>query len=412
MKFNIYKNALIGLQRLPKIGPGAFVAAAFIGPGTVTMCSLAGLQSGTELLWALVLSTLCTLILQEIVIRITLVSGKEPVELIHQYIAHPVIRGILLALLFFAIVLGNAAYEAGNFGGAILGFKSVFPQVTNTWFILMLLGGLVFWVLYKSSWRRLQQFLVILVIGMSLSFLWVAAWQMPPFLQLLHGMFVPFPFDGDLLTVAALVGTTVVPYNLFLHASMVKKHFKGTENLSLARWDAAVSIVLGGFVSMAIVVAMAPLQGTPLQGIETIIDGLVPVYGPWAVWLVGGGLLAAGFSSAITAALAAAIVGSSVLGLFGRNDKNTFMILWVCVLLTGLLFQTLDIKPILLIQLAQIANGLILPVVASLLWWLLFQKKLMGRWQSAPVHHVLIGFMVLLCWGLGIFTFFKVLKML
>lgn len=412
MKSSISEYAMNVLQRLSKIGPGAFVAAAFIGPGTVTMCSLAGLQSGTELLWALVLSTLCTLLLQEIVIRITLVSGKEPIELLHEYITNPIVRNILLGLLFFAIVLGNAAYEAGNFGGAILGFRSVFPQINNTGFILILLGGLVFWVLYKSSWKRLQQFLVVLVIGMSLSFLWVAAWQMPPILQLLHGMFVPFPFDGELLTVAALVGTTVVPYNLFLHASMVRKHFNGTENLSLARWDAAVSIVLGGFVSMAIVVAMAPLQGRTLQGIETIIEGLIPVYGQWAVWLVGGGLLAAGFSSAITAALAAAIVGSSIWGLFRRNNKNTFVILWFCVLLVGLLFQTFNIKPILLIQSAQIANGLVLPIIASLLWWLLFQEKLMGRWRTSPVHHALIGIMVLLCWCLGIFTLLRVTNIL
>ena len=36
-----------------KIGPGVLVTAAFIGPGTITACSMAGANNGYTLLWAL-----------------------------------------------------------------------------------------------------------------------------------------------------------------------------------------------------------------------------------------------------------------------------------------------------------------------------------------------------------------------
>ena len=110
------------------IGPGPLVAAAFIGPGTVTLCSLAGLNFGFSLLWALALSVIATIVLQEMSARLGLVSNKGLSEVITQEITNPVFRNIVIVLILSAIVIGNAAYEAGNISGGVLGLEAVFGE--------------------------------------------------------------------------------------------------------------------------------------------------------------------------------------------------------------------------------------------------------------------------------------------
>jgi len=96
------------------IGPGPLVAAAFIGPGTVTVCTLAGVNFGFSLLWAMLLSILATIVLQEMSARMGIISQKGLSEVIRSEISNPIFRTLAIVLILSAIVIGNAAYEAGN----------------------------------------------------------------------------------------------------------------------------------------------------------------------------------------------------------------------------------------------------------------------------------------------------------
>jgi len=92
------------------IGPGALVAAAFIGPGTVTLCTLAGVNFGYELLWALLLSIIATIVLQEMAARLGIVSQKGLSAVIREQIKSPILKVLALFLILGAIVVGNAKY--------------------------------------------------------------------------------------------------------------------------------------------------------------------------------------------------------------------------------------------------------------------------------------------------------------
>ena len=69
---------------------------------------------------------------------------------------------------------------------------------------------------------------------------------------MIKGMLIPSFPENSLLTIIGLIGTTVVPYNLFLHASLVKEKWKQQSDLKFARKDTFISIIFGGIVSMAI----------------------------------------------------------------------------------------------------------------------------------------------------------------
>jgi NRAMP (natural resistance-associated macrophage protein)-like metal ion transporter len=85
-------------------GPGTLVAAAFIGPGTVTVCTLAGVNFGYSLLWAMTLSIIATVVLQEMSARLGIISQKGLAELIRTEIKNPVFKLLAILLVFSAIV--------------------------------------------------------------------------------------------------------------------------------------------------------------------------------------------------------------------------------------------------------------------------------------------------------------------
>ena len=392
-----------------KIGPGVLVAAAFVGPGTITMCTLAGTNFGYALLWALLVSVLATIILQGMAGRIGLVTQSGLVDVVRTELKTRWVKNFVIAIVLGAILVGNAAYEAGNIGGATLGLEQLLPQPQLRSFLPTIIGSIIFLLLWFSSYKILEKIFVGLVGVMGVSFVICAVMVQPSISEIFKGMFIPRLPENGLLTVVALVGTTVVPYNLFLHASLVKEKWNSKTDLKAVQWDTIVSIGLGGLVSMAILITAS---AAPISEINNALDmakALEPLFGKMAFLFMAIGLLAAGITSAITAPLAAAYVASSCFGWEGGMQNKKFKMVWAIVLLCGVLFLSFDIKPIEVIQFAQVANGILLPVMALLLLWVVNKKSVMGENKNSLVQNAFGAAIVLFTIFLGAKSIFKVI---
>ncbi len=370
-----------------KPGPGVLVAAAFIGPGTVTTCLRAGAESGYSLLWALLLSVVATIVLQEMAGRLGLITRLGLPELIRKRVGHAVGRIAMIGIVFAAVVLGNAAYEAGNIAGAVLGLEAV---IGSGWafYFPWLAGAAAFALLWSGRYKLLEQVFTVLIVLMSLSFLLTAVLVKPELMGIARGLLLPDMNEASWTTALALVGTTVVPYNLFLYTSLVTEKWKETRDaLPQMRSDIALSVILGGLVSMAILVTAAGAGITQMGSVGDLAAALEPVYGPAARYGIGIGLLAAGVSSAITAPLAAAYVARQCFGWKADQRDGKFRSVWLLVLLFGIFSLSLDFRPLEVIYFAQIANAILLPGIAVFLWWMSASKKLLGsdrnnKWQN------------------------------
>jgi len=382
------------------IGPAALVSAAFIGPGTVTLCTLAGVNFGFNLLWAMLLSVIATIVLQEMAARLGIISQKGLSEVIRSEIKNPIIRQFITVLILSAIVVGNASYEAGNISGGILGIETVFGK----WIVYfgsisinlssILIGFMAFALLYIGNYKFLEKALITLVLLMSISFVITAVMTKPNILEIIKGIFVPkFP-EKSLLTIIGLIGTTVVPYNLFLHAALVKEKWKGEKDLKHARKDTIIAIGLGGLVSMAIIVSAAAISSITISNAADLAKSLAPLYGEFSTYFLGLGLFAAGITSAITAPLAAAYVAKGCLGWRGGLQSKRFRIVWMFILFLGVLFSSIGIKPIEIIKFAQVTNGMLLPVIAGFLLWIMNKKALLGSFVNSKFQNS-IGFVIL-----------------
>ena len=134
------------------IGPGVLIAAAFIGPGTVTLCTIAGASFGYSLIWAIVLSIFSTIVLQEMSLRIGLITKMNLAEVIRVNIKSKFINRLFLVLIICSILIGNAAYEAGNITGASLGISAIINSESIN-YIPIFIGLIAFIILYQGNYK-------------------------------------------------------------------------------------------------------------------------------------------------------------------------------------------------------------------------------------------------------------------
>lgn len=383
-------------------GPGMMVSAAFIGPGTVTACTLAGANFGFALLWALVFATITTIILQSFAIRIALVTQLGLAEAMLTSVASPVLRTLAALLLISALVLGNAAYEAGNMSGAALGLEAInggsLPFGLAPVIITIALFASAMLIFSKPRW--VENVLIALVLLMSAAFILTFLLIRPDLGALLQG-FVPSIPDGGLMTAIALIGTTIVPYNLFLHAASVRERWN-KEQLPEAQLDNMISIGIGGLVSMTILATAAASlfgSGKTIENAVDMAEQLTPLFGSMATVTLGAGLFAAGLTSAITAPLATGYIVQEIFK--STQSRLPFQIGALIVILSGTVASLAGYRPVELIFIAQIANGLLLPIVAVFLLKLANDKKLLGQYANGLKANIFGALILLITTALG-----------
>lgn len=254
------------IGNLRNLGPGLLVAAAFLGPGTITTASTAGADFGFQLLWALAFGVLAAMVLQEMNARLGVVTRAGLGEALRTTFDSTAMKTVAAVLVISAIGVGGAAFEAGNLTGAALGIEAILPLSQGLWAAVA--GAIAAALLWSGVYRAIERTLIGLVVVMSIVFLVTAIIVRPDVGGLVAG-FVPTMPSGALLTVVALVGTTVVPYNFFLHASSVKEKWDASvpadQALSGARFDTTFSIGIGGLVTLAVLTTARPRSSAPAR---------------------------------------------------------------------------------------------------------------------------------------------------
>lgn len=380
----------------------AIISAAFIGPGTITTAASAGAGFGYSLLWALVFSVIACIVLQEASARLRIATDKNLGEVLNAYFKDKKRGKSITFLVLGSIIFGCAAYETGNILGAVSGgmlVMNINPVVCTAG--IGVAAGLLLWF---GSTERIAQIMGVVVAFMGVCFLGTAIVLQPPAGEILSGSFVPsFPDNAEVI-ILGLIGTTVVPYNLFLGSGLAHK-----QSMSEMRFSLSLAIILGGIVSVAVLVVGASISGD--FSFENLASALQLQLGDWAVYLLGFGLLAAGFSSALTAPLAAAITAKSIgTGDHWRTNGRGYRLTWGVVLAAGILLGMLQVQPVPAIILAQALNGIILPVVAVFLLLMVNNAGILGPVHlNSTLHNLLMSGVVFVTILLGVRNVLNVL---
>ncbi len=359
------------------------ISAAFIGPGTITTAITAGATNQLQLLWAVTLGTIGCLVLQEVSARIVISSGLNLGQASRKSFGEKWGKS-LMVLVGGTVMLGCAAYEAGNILGAAAGLNLL--SRGNTKILTALIALAAFAVLWTNK-RQVISWLMTALVGMMGIAFFVLALQQPfSFTTVISKAVIPAFPTGSGLLILGLIGTTIVPYNVFLGSGISKG-----KTIPLMRIGLTVSVLVGGLITAAILIAGTSVQA--FSSFPELANSLREKLGPVGSLALGVGLFAAGFSSSITAPYASSIIASTI---FGWEDQRRLRWVWGIVLATGFSFGISGIRPIPVILTVQAMNGLILPLLVALLIVLINHKKLIPKQHG---HGLIFNSLLLLIFG-------------
>ncbi len=376
-------------EKLSHLGPGILIVGSFIGPGTITSATRAGAGYGFALLWTVVFSVIAVIVMQEMSARLGIVTQKGLSEaLIDELKDKPVIKWFMVSLVSAAIVLGGVAYMGSDLTGAAAGVSQLTGIPTN---IIGPIWGVCILILVNigDAIKSLEKLLAVCVSIMAFVFV-VSAFMVHPSLGDIVSGVVPSIPDGSLMTCVALIGTTVVPYNMFIHATSARKTWTKPEHFPFAKFDVIVSMVIGGIITGAVMItAAAVMQGMEVKSAGDMAKQLEPMLGSFAVPFLSLGLIAAGVSSAVITPLGVSYV---LAGFFGwkmdKSDKR-FFFTNIAVIVVGILVSATGFNPIFIILTAQAVNGVFLPIIVFTVVFLTSRESLMGEYKNPPISNIL-----------------------
>lgn len=381
-------------EKIMAMGPGLLIVGSFIGPGTVTSSTRAGATYGYDLLWCVVFSVIAVIIMQGMAARLGIITQKGiPENLLQELKDRPVLKNFMVFLVAAAILLGGVAYMSGDLTGTALGLSAL-TGIDTRWIAVG--WGICILILnsHRDAIKWLEKLLGVCVSVMAVVFL-ITMFVVKPDWGAVFGGIIPSVPAGAIMTCVSLIGTTVVPYNLFIHATSSRQTWKDPKQLPLANFSTRTTMIIGGVITGAIMITSATVMyGMEVNSAIDMAEQLKPLLGNAAVPFMAVGLLAAGISSSIITPLGVSYVFA---GLFGwelnRSDKRFF---WTNngIVIFGIIGASTGFNPLSLIMAAQAVNGVFLPVSIFVLLFLASKSSIMGKYKNGPLQ-VALGIAVL-----------------
>lgn len=376
---------------LAVLGPGIIAANAGNDASGIATYSTAGAAYGYGLLWAFIPMTLSLIIIQEMCVRMGVVTGQGLADLIREQFG---VRWT--ALVMFALLIANSGVIVSEFVG-IAQASELFG--IPKYFTIPVAAGFIWWLVVKGSAKRVER----VFLAMSLVFFCYiisAVLSKPDWSQVAGGFAKP-NFSTDtayVFTVVALIGTTITPFmQVYVQSAVVEKRMDEDE-LGLARADVVVGTLFACIISAFIVICTAATLNaagiTSIDSAATAAESLVPVAGHYAKYLFAIGLLGAAMLAMGVLPLATAFSLSEALGVekgVSRSFREApiFLGIFTGLILFGAVIALIPgIPQIPLLLVTQCINGLLLPFLLIAIVKLASNKEIMGD------HANTIGFNV------------------
>jgi len=377
------------------IGPGFFVTVGFIDPGNWATNVAAGAGYGYTLLWVVVLGTGILILWQHMSAHLGTVTGKCLAEAVRANVRPWV--GAIYGSTAMAAICATALAELL---GAAIGLYALFdvPIRIGAGLAATLSAGLVVLQRYSTLEKVIVGFVGI--IGLSyLAELHVVR-PAPDWGAVAHHLFVPRLESGSTLVAVGVLGAVVMPHNMYLHSEIIQnREWKGrsdAETRRLLRFefvDTLLAMLVGLAINAAMIIVAASVFHSHGRQVHDLIQAeatLRPLAGNLASVIFAVGLLLAGISSSVTAALAAGVTFTGYIGKDTRIESGWFRLGMIGTLVAAylLILAVSDTFGALIIS--QVCLSLQLPLTMLPLWLLTNNKRVMGKYSNGLLENSLM----------------------
>ncbi len=371
---------------LAVLGPGIIAANAGNDAGGIATYSTVGAAYGYSLMWAFIPMLLSLLVVQEMCVRMGVVTGQGLADLIREQFG---VR--LTALVMFALLIANTGVIVSQFVG-VAQASELFG--ISRFITIPVVSALVWWLVVKGTQERVEQ--VFLVISLVFFSYVISAFLSNPDWGKIGTEFITPSFQTDpgyIFMVVALIGTTITPFMQFFVQSAAVEKGMDEEDLSLARADVIVGTTFALMIAAFIVISTAATlnkQGiTQIDSAATAAAALAPVAGDYAKYLFAFGLFGASMLAMGVLPLATAYSISEALGFekgLSRSFREApiFLGIFTALILIGAIIALIPgIPQIQLLLVTQALNGLLLPVILFAIVKLSSDAEIMGEYKNS-----------------------------
>lgn len=367
------------------LGPGIIAANAGNDASGIATYSTVGAGFGYTLLWAFIPMVFSLIIVQEMCVRMGIVTGQGLADLIREQFGVRWTAFIMLALL-----VANTGVIISEFVGIAQASELL---GVSRFFAIPLAAGLIWWLVVKGSQKRVERVFLL----MSLVFLCyvVSAFVSKPDWPVVAESLVRPTFSFDtvyLFTIMALIGTTITPFmQVYVQSAVVEKGMD-KDDLPLARVDVALGTTFACLIAAFIVISTAAtLHAKGIYTIDsaaTAAESLTPIAGEYAKYLFAIGLFGAAMLAMGVLPLATAYSISEALG-FEKGLSRSFReapiflgIFTALILVGGIVAMIPGIPQIRLLLFTQTINGILLPIILIAVLKLANNREIMGEYRN------------------------------
>ncbi len=402
----VFRNPLILslIMFISVMGPGIITANVDNDAGGITTYSLAGSQFGYDLVWLFIPMIIALAIIQEMGVRMGVVSGKGLADLIREKV------GIKLTFLMtIALLAANMGNILAEFSG--ISVSSGIFGVPN--FIALPVAALVVWLLVVKGTYKSVEKVFLAASTVYLSYIVAGFISQPNWALAVHNIVIPqiVPSEAYITMVIGLVGTTIAPWMMFyLQSSVVEKGIT-LNNLKYSRMDAVLGAIVVNIVAFFIVIACAATinaNGIQVNNVADISKALVPFAGQYAGLLFAFGFLNASLFAASILPLSTAYYVCESLGFEagvskGFREAPVFHGLYLGLIILAVIIIMIPNVPLLsILYLSQVANGILLPFLLILMLLIINDKRIMGEHVNSRLFNIISWATVIIVMSLSI----------
>ncbi|MFZ3123408.1 MAG: Nramp family divalent metal transporter [Thermodesulfovibrionales bacterium] len=374
---------------LAVMGPGIITANIDNDASGITTYSVAGARFGYGLLWTLVPTTVALVVIQEMIARMGVITGKGLSDLIREN------YGVRAA---FFMMLGLLIANFGNTVANLAGWAASMEILGLSKYIMIPVGAISIWMLVtKGSYRFVEK---ILLFACLLYFGYVISGLMakPEWVPVLKSTFVPeIRWDSEYLMLSiAIIGTTITPWMQFYLQSSIAEKGITKEQYKASRLDVIIGCSITDIISFFIIVTCGTLlfpHGIRINEASEAAVALKPLAGDYAYLIFSLCLANASLLGAIIVPLATAYYICEAMGWeagVNKTFKDAPQFMWIYTLtiaLASLVILIPGAPLVFLMVLSAVINGLLLPFVLVYALLLVNNKKLMGEYTNPKSYN-------------------------
>lgn len=389
---------------LSVMGPGIITANVDNDAGGITTYSLAGSQFGYDLVWLFIPMIIALAIIQEMGVRMGVVSGKGLADLIREKVGLRLTFVMTIALL--AANMGNILAE---FSGIAVS-SGIFGVPK---FIALPVAALFVWLLVVKGTYKSVEKVFLLASLVYLSYIVAGYLSQPNWALAAHNAVVPqISLNSAYITmVIGVVGTTIAPWMMFYIQSSVVEKGITLKNLKYSKLDAVFGAIVVNIVAFFIVIACAATinaNGIQVNNVADVSKALTPLAGQYASLLFAFGFLNASLFAASILPLSTAYYVCESLGFEAGVSKSfkeapIFHGLYLGLIILAVIIIMMPNVPLLsILYLSQVANGILLPFLLILMILIINDKRIMGEYVNSRLFNYIAWATVIIVMGLSI----------